>query len=101
MAQPQPIGMAQPQQPGQPPAPQQYAPQRYQPVSHAVVVQPQQYQPQPPREVPVVVLRLSRRTTELLALELPLPVQFEAELPPLSKGNSSAASYSMRARAFM
>ena len=30
------------------PMPQQYAPQRYQPVSHAVVVQPQQYQPQPP-----------------------------------------------------
>ena len=30
------------------PMPQQYAPQRYQPVSHAVVLQPQQYQPQPP-----------------------------------------------------
>ena len=29
------------------PMPQQYAPQRYQPVSHAVVVQPQQYQQQP------------------------------------------------------
>ena len=32
------------------PMPQQYAPQRYQPVSHAVVVQPQQYQPQPQQQ---------------------------------------------------
>ena len=32
------------------PMPQQYAPQRYQPVSHAVVVQPQQYQQQPQQQ---------------------------------------------------
>ena len=32
------------------PVPQQYAPQRYQPVSHAVVVQPQQYQQQPQQQ---------------------------------------------------
>ena len=32
------------------PTPQQYAPQRYQPVSHAVVVQPKQYQQQPQQQ---------------------------------------------------
>ena len=32
------------------PMPQQYAPQRYQPVSHAVVVQPKQYQQQPQQQ---------------------------------------------------